>query len=102
MEIDKGNAIYRSNRSAAFFSSGKYEDSLEDAYIAMRLDPKYAKAWSRLGLAAAKVGLAKLAFRKHARILTWGYDAYLVHKGVSSSNRLIDHATNLVNDLTTD
>ncbi|KAF7502930.1 hypothetical protein GJ744_004806 [Endocarpon pusillum] len=39
---------------------------------------------------------------KHARILTWGYDAYLVHKGVSSSNRLIDHATNLVNDLTTD
>ena len=31
---------------------------------------------------------------KHARILTWGYDAYLVHKGVSSSNRLIDHATN--------
>lgn len=39
---------------------------------------------------------------KHARILTWGYDAYLMHKGVSSSNRLIDHATNLINDLTAD
>ena len=39
---------------------------------------------------------------KHARILTWGYDAYLVRKGVASSNRLIDHSTNLVHDLTTD
>ncbi|KAK0655558.1 Alpha/Beta hydrolase protein [Cercophora newfieldiana] len=36
------------------------------------------------------------------RILTYGYDAYIVRKGVASSNRLIDHATNLLNDLTTD
>lgn len=37
-----------------------------------------------------------------ARILTYGYDAYIVRKSVTSSNRLIDHATNLLNDLTTD
>lgn len=37
-----------------------------------------------------------------ARILTYGYDAYIVRKGVASSNRLIDYATNLLNDLTTD
>ncbi len=37
-----------------------------------------------------------------ARILTYGYDAYIVRKSVASSNRLIDHATNLLNDLTTD
>ena len=37
-----------------------------------------------------------------ARILTWGYDAYPVRRGVASSNRLIDHAMNLVHDLTTD
>ena len=37
-----------------------------------------------------------------ARVLTWGYDAYLMHRGVSCSNRLIDHSTNLLNDLTTD
>jgi protein SERAC1 len=37
-----------------------------------------------------------------ARILTYGYDAYVVRKSVASSNRLIDHATNLLNDLTTD
>ncbi|KAF7164512.1 hypothetical protein CNMCM6106_001030 [Aspergillus hiratsukae] len=37
-----------------------------------------------------------------ARILTYGYDAYVVRKSVAGSNRLIDHATNLLNDLTTD
>ena len=37
-----------------------------------------------------------------ARILTYGYDAYIVRKSGASSNRLIDHATNLLNDLTTD
>ena len=39
---------------------------------------------------------------KQARILAWGYDSYVVRKSVASSNRLIDHATNLLNDLTTD
>lgn len=37
-----------------------------------------------------------------ARILTYGYDAYMVRKSVVSSNRLIGHTTNLLNDLTTD
>jgi hypothetical protein len=37
-----------------------------------------------------------------ARILTYGYDAYMVRKSVASSNRLIDHSTNLLNDLTTE
>ncbi|RYP74285.1 hypothetical protein DL771_003106 [Monosporascus sp. 5C6A] len=36
------------------------------------------------------------------RILTYGYDAYIVRKSVASTNGLIDHATNLLNDLTTD
>lgn len=38
-----------------------------------------------------------------ARILTWGYDAYVIHKlATTSQNRLIDHAINFLNDLTTD
>ncbi len=36
------------------------------------------------------------------RVITYGYDAYVLRKSVVSSNRLIDHATNLLNDLTTD
>ncbi|RGP81157.1 kinesin light [Fusarium longipes] len=37
-----------------------------------------------------------------ACILTYGYDAYVVSRSVASLNRLIDHATNLLIDLTTD
>jgi len=37
----------------------------------------------------------------NARILTYGYDAYFMTEGVSSGNRLIDHARNLVSELTT-
>ncbi|KAJ5159344.1 alpha/beta-hydrolase [Penicillium coprophilum] len=37
-----------------------------------------------------------------ARILTYGYDAYAVRKSVASSNRVIDHATNLLHDLAAD
>ncbi|CAI7616134.1 unnamed protein product [Penicillium glandicola] len=37
-----------------------------------------------------------------ARILTYGYDAYVISKSTASSNRLIDHATNLLADLTSD
>lgn len=37
---------------------------------------------------------------RRARILTYGYDAHIARKGVAGSNRLIDHATNLLLDLT--
>ena len=37
-----------------------------------------------------------------ARVLTYGYDAYGVRTSVASSNRLINHAANLLTDLTTD
>ena len=37
-----------------------------------------------------------------ARLLTWGYDAYVVQVSVASKNRLTDHAMNLLNDLTND
>jgi hypothetical protein len=39
---------------------------------------------------------------KNVRILTYGYDAYIVRKSVASSNRLTDHAMNLLKDLTDD
>ncbi|KAJ9149752.1 Protein SERAC1 [Pleurostoma richardsiae] len=34
-----------------------------------------------------------------ARIMTFGYDAYAIHRSQVSANRLLDHATNLLNDL---
>lgn len=39
---------------------------------------------------------------EHVRILTYGYDAYPLRKSTATSSRLLDHATNLLNDLATD
>jgi tetratricopeptide (TPR) repeat protein len=69
IKIDLGNAIYRCNRSAASFSSDKFEDAEEDAYVATLLDPKYAKAWSRLGAARLKLGNIKRAKEAYQRAL---------------------------------
>lgn len=38
----------------------------------------------------------------NARVLTYGYDAYVVRVGVASSNRLLDFATGLLHDLVAD
>jgi tetratricopeptide (TPR) repeat protein len=65
IKIDPSSAVYRANRSAARYSLERYEDSLEDAYIAIRLDVKYAKAWSRYGLAAVKLGWTKKAIEAY-------------------------------------
>ncbi|RMZ85840.1 hypothetical protein DV737_g405, partial [Chaetothyriales sp. CBS 132003] len=53
------NAIYLSNRAAAFSASGDHASAVKDAEIAVAADPKYTKAWSRLGLARFALGDAK-------------------------------------------
>lgn len=61
LELDPGNPVYRSNRSAAFCSAGCYDEALLDASLAIHLDANYAKAWSRAGLVYAKLGWWKKA-----------------------------------------
>ncbi|KAI9668494.1 MAG: hypothetical protein M1829_005372 [Trizodia sp. TS-e1964] len=61
IKINPSSAVYQANRSAALYSSERYENSLEGAYNAIRLDAAYAKAWSRYGLAAAHKNAIALA-----------------------------------------
>ena len=53
------NPIYLSNRAAAYSASGDHVAAAADAEIAVASDPKYTKAWSRLGLAKFAMGDAK-------------------------------------------
>jgi small glutamine-rich tetratricopeptide repeat-containing protein alpha len=50
------NPIYLSNRAAAYSASGNHTAAAADAEIAVAADPKYTKAWSRLGLAKFALG----------------------------------------------
>lgn len=53
------NPIYLSNRAAAYSASNDHAAAVRDAEIAVAADPKYTKAWSRLGLARFAMGDAR-------------------------------------------
>ena len=67
LSIASSNPIYLSNRAAAYSASGQHDKAAEDAELAVTVDPKYSKAWSRLGLARFDMGnyqAAKEAYEK--------------------------------------
>lgn len=49
IELDGQNAVYYSNRAAAYSQQGDHEKAVEDAQKAVEIDPKYSKAYSRMG-----------------------------------------------------
>lgn len=51
LELAPLNPIYLSNRAAAFSAMNDHKKAQNDAEMATAADPKYTKAWSRLGLA---------------------------------------------------
>ena len=59
IEQSPTNPIYLSNRAAAYSASGDHAAAVRDAEIAVAADPKYTKAWSRLGLARFAMGDAR-------------------------------------------
>ncbi|OQN98856.1 hypothetical protein B0A48_15202 [Cryoendolithus antarcticus] len=59
LDISPLNTIYLSNRAAAYSASNQHEAAMHDAELAVTADPKYTKAWSRLGLAKFALGDAK-------------------------------------------
>jgi small glutamine-rich tetratricopeptide repeat-containing protein alpha len=59
LALHPGNAIFLSNRAAAYSAARDHEAAKADAEAAVAVDPKYTKAWSRLGLARFALGDAK-------------------------------------------
>lgn len=59
LKIVPNNPIYLSNRAAAYSNTQQYDLAIADAQTAVDADPKYTKAWSRLGLARFANGDAR-------------------------------------------
>lgn len=57
--LDATNVVYLSNRAAAYSSASQHDKAVADAKSAIALDPKFSKAYSRLGLAQYALGNAK-------------------------------------------
>ena len=56
IKIDPDNAIYFSNRAAAYSMMGEHFKALEDAKQSCKLNPSYSKAFNRLGKAHLALG----------------------------------------------
>ena len=67
ISISPTNPIYLSNRAAAYSASHKHAEACTDAEMAVAADPKYTKAWSRLGLARFVLGDAKGSMEAYAK-----------------------------------
>jgi tetratricopeptide (TPR) repeat protein len=99
IKIDLSNAVYRCNRSAALIEVNEFEAAEEDAYIATQLDPNYAKAWSRMGMAILKQGQGKRAKKAYERALqVAGKDATpAMRKGLADAEARIKEAVEAIN-----
>lgn len=59
LALHPGNAIFLSNRAAAYSAAKDHESAKADAEAAVAVEPAYTKAWSRLGLARFALGDVK-------------------------------------------
>lgn len=95
LEIAPANPIYLSNRAAAYSASSQHEKAAEDAELAAAADPKYSKAWSRLGLARFDMGdyhAAKEAYEKGIQAEGNG-GSEAMKRGLETSTRKLEEAT---------
>jgi len=69
IELNSSNAIYFSNRAAAYSHIGMHENAIEDCLAAIRIDPSYSKPYGRLGLAFFNIGKYKEAVEYYRQAL---------------------------------
>ena len=56
IDLDGTNPVFLSNRAAAHASKGDHLSAIGDAEQAISIDPKFVKAYSRLGCVHALIG----------------------------------------------
>ncbi|MCJ1245022.1 hypothetical protein MMC30_002223 [Trapelia coarctata] len=92
LNISPLNPIYLSNRAAAYSASGKHAEASTDAEMAVAADPKYTKAWSRLGLARFALGDAKGSMEAYQKGIEYegngGSDA--MKKGFETARKKVE------------
>ncbi|KAF2108471.1 hypothetical protein BDV96DRAFT_260056 [Lophiotrema nucula] len=91
LEIVPLNPIYLSNRAAAYSGLSKHEDAKNDAEMAVAADPKYSKAWSRLGLAKYVLGDARGAMEAYkAGMDAEGGGSEVMRKGYETAKKRVE------------
>lgn len=92
LALHPGNAVFLSNRAAAHSAARDHASAKADAEAAVAIDPKYTKAWSRLGLARFALGDAKGSMEAYKKGIEYegngGSEA--MKKGYETAKRRVD------------
>ncbi|KAL2018506.1 hypothetical protein VTK56DRAFT_791 [Thermocarpiscus australiensis] len=92
LALHPGNAVFLSNRAAAHSAARDHESAKADAEAAVAIDPRYTKAWSRLGLARFALGDAKGAMEAYQKGIEYegngGSEA--MKKGYETAKRRVE------------
>ncbi|KAI1822405.1 small glutamine-rich tetratricopeptide repeat-containing protein 2-like protein [Xylaria intraflava] len=92
LNLYPGNAIFLSNRAAAYSAARDHESARADAEAAVAADPRYTKAWSRLGLARFALGDARGSMEAYSQGIEYegngGSDA--MKKGYETAKRRVE------------
>jgi small glutamine-rich tetratricopeptide repeat-containing protein alpha len=92
LELQPLNPIYLSNRAAAYSGAMRHDEAKNDAEMAVAADPKFAKAWSRLGLAKFALGDARGSMEAYQKGIeaegTGGSEA--MRKGYETAKRRVE------------
>lgn len=92
LALNPGNAIFLSNRAAAYSAARDHESAKADAEAAVAIEPTYTKAWSRLGLARFALGDAKGSMEAYKKGIEYegngGSDA--MKKGFETAKRRVE------------
>lgn len=86
------NPVYFSNRSAAFAQLLEHNRAIEDATEALRLDPKFSKAYSRLGHGLFACGRYQEAFEAYEKGLELDPTNALMKSGLETTRLHVQKA----------
>lgn len=104
IELNPTNAIYLSNRAAAYSSSGAHDKAVDDANAAIKVDPSYTKGYSRLGFALYSLGDAEGALEAYSNGLKLEGDSPsdAMKRGFETAKKKVSEDLDSVVPVTTD
>nr|CAG8461071.1 14663_t:CDS:2 [Entrophospora candida] len=96
IDINGNNAVYYSNRAAAYAQLGKHNKAIDDALKSTQIDPSYSKAYSRLGHAYLAVGKFDDAIEAYEKGLSLDPSNATMKSGLATAQQ----KSNEINDQT--
>lgn len=93
IELNPNSPVYFSNRAAAFSQIGQHESAIDDAKQASKIDPKFGKAYSRLGHALFSSGRCEEAVEAYQKGVEVDPTNEVLKKGLAASKEQVSSSS---------